>query len=469
MHKPDKNFLHMRANEDRSHLITEDWGALFRNLFLTTLVAITTWCFTTVLLWANHHAHTWLFHPFKDGFSNPTHHHFNFNAMWMILGVLILGGIIRDILLRFSGWPDVKGDGVRSALKEFYQAYQEQLRGTPNPNELRYQKPTFMAAIRRIILTFLTVGTGGSGGVEGPAIPVGESIASGWSKLFKIASPDDLRLLQMSGISAAFVTLLNAPYMAAIFASEVIFSDRFIYRPLFYSLVAAIIAYFLNNHFLHVAPLFTFRPHAQFYPPSEYLYATFTAILISAPAALGLRLLFKKLRIIVKIVPMPLQATVGAILTGAVAFIVWSIWDIPPEHILGVGEKTLSAVYEGTLDIHLQQWWPLLIIVLAKALATGFTLMAGGSAGLLIPSMFMGGISGAIVYYALLAIGVQLPLVTPEVFIVSGVASALVAVIEVPIAAIAFVLEGFGASLAPPAIAACVLCHMVVKRLRLYS
>lgn len=52
---------------------------------------------------------------------------------------------------------------------------------------------------------------------------------------------------------------------------------------------------------------------------------------------------------------------------------------------------------------------------------------------------------------------------------VAGIASALVAVAEVPLAAIAFVMEVFGAHFGPPAIVACVLTYLVAKRLRLYS
>lgn len=474
MHEDDQNFRYMRAVEDHSHLIVETWSQLVRNLLLTALVAATAWTFTSALLWSIEHAHEWLFHPFKTG-GHPRvitlgQHTFHITPMTTILTVLLIGGILRDIILYFSSaWFDVQGDGVKIALEQFYEAHKEERRGTPHPNEYRYKKPTFMAAIRRIGLTFLTIGTGGSGGLEGPVIPVGEAIASGWSKFFKIESPDDLRFLQMSGISAAFATLLNAPYMSAIFAAEVIFSDRLIYRPLFYSLVAALIAYFCNNHFLHISPLFTFRPHAQFYSPSEYFYASFTAIVISAPAALGLRFLFERLKKIIMVVPSILRATTGAILTGAVAWVVWSVWHISPVHILGVGERTMSAVYEGTLPAALQAWGPLLTILLAKAIATGFTLMAGGSAGLLIPAMFMGGVSGAIVYDILINTGFHLHLIAPEVFIVAGVASSLVAIIEVPIAAIAFVLEGFGAALAPPSIAACVVCHLLVKRLKLYK
>lgn len=459
---PSKAFRRAQAIEDRSHLITETWRCLGRNILLTVLVAITVWAFCATLLITVEHANEWLFGHFE-------HHanHLN-DAPWILLAVLVGGGIVRDILLRFDVWKDAEGDGVAVSLSYFYDAYQKQLAGHDNPNDERYNKPTFMRAVRRVVLTFLTVGTGGSGGLEGPVIPVGEALGSGWSKYFKILSPDDLRIMQMAGISVAFSTLLSAPFMAAIFAAEVIFTDRIIYRPLFYSLLGAMIAVYLNNNFLHIDPLFSFHPHARVYHHMEYAYATLVAVLVSAPAALGLRFLFQHLKTLVHFIPLSLRATVGALITCGIALLLWFVWHIAPQHVLGSGESTLSAVYEGTQHAQLQIWWMLLIIIAAKAFATGFTLMAGGSAGLLIPSMFMGGMSGAVVYYLLQSLGIPMPVQGSEIFIVSGVASALVAVIETPLAAIAFVLEGFGAAFGAPAIVACVVCHFIVKRLHLY-
>ncbi|MEQ9199543.1 MAG: hypothetical protein RLN80_06105, partial [Rhodospirillales bacterium] len=57
----------------------------------------------------------------------------------------------------------------------------------------------------------------------------------------------------------------------------------------------------------------------------------------------------------------------------------------------------------------------------------------------------------------------------PALYVVAGLASALVAVVQVPLAAIAFVMEVFGATFGPPAIVSCVLTYMIAKRLRLYA
>ena len=50
-----------------------------------------------------------------------------------------------------------------------------------------------------------------------------------------------------------------------------------------------------------------------------------------------------------------------------------------------------------------------------------------------------------------------------------GIASALVAVIGVPLAAIALVIEVFGSAYGPPAILACGLTYVLTVRIRVYQ
>jgi len=159
---------------------------------------------------------------------------------------------------------------------------------------------------------------------------------------------------------------------------------------------------------------------------------------------------------------------VGALATGLVGLSVWYFFGIDPRHVLGVGEQTLTELMSQEGNPVLSVWWILLVLVAAKTLTTGLTLMSGGSAGLLVPAMFIGGVSGAAVHYGLVAVGIP---AGPDasLFVVAGIASGLVGVVDVPLAAITFVLEVFGAHFGPPAIVAVVVCHMVSRRLQLYD
>ena len=58
---------------------------------------------------------------------------------------------------------------------------------------------------------------------------------------------------------------------------------------------------------------------------------------------------------------------------------------------------------------------------------------------------------------------------TVSLWLVAGIASALVAVISVPLAAIALVLEIFGSAYGPPAIVACGLTYVLTLRFSMYT
>ena len=87
---------------------------------------------------------------------------------------------------------------------------------------------------------------------------------------------------------------------------------------------------------------------------------------------------------------------------------------------------------------------------------------------MLIPSMYLGGVSGAFVAVMLNATGLMTDL-DPGLFAVVGIASSLVAVIGVPLAAIALVLEVFGAPYGPPAILACGVTYLLTLKFTIYQ
>jgi CIC family chloride channel protein len=101
------------------------------------------------------------------------------------------------------------------------------------------------------------------------------------------------------------------------------------------------------------------------------------------------------------------------------------------------------------------------------AVSTGLTLAGRGSAGMLIPSMFLGGLAGALVAKLVNLSGVVT--LDPALFTVVGIGSSLVAVIGVPLAAIALVFEVFGKAFGPPAIVACGVTYLVTLKIKIYK
>ena len=93
-----------------------------------------------------------------------------------------------------------------------------------------------------LFTTILTHLFGGSAGREGTAVQMGGSIASAFSKLFKI-SKDKNRILLMCGIAAGFGAVFGTPIAGTVFALEVLIIGKIKYDALFPCLIASIIAH----------------------------------------------------------------------------------------------------------------------------------------------------------------------------------------------------------------------------------
>ncbi len=487
---PSKTIKRIAAIEDDSHLVEETWKRMGRDIAAIIIIGVLVWCFCSTMRTAIEYSSTFLFEPFHSQVStkavqygivspeeanilskheleiinkiNPPEY-----AAFTLMITLVLGGLIRGAIIKHPSWTKYEGDGAGQSIQYFIDTYQQPLEGA-NPVKDRYESETFLGAAKRIVMTILTVGTGGSGGIEGPVIPVGENLGSGVSKLLRIFEPNDLRVLQMAGISAALCSLLNTPFAAAVFAGEIVFTDRIIYRTLFYSLIASVVAYYMNNHFLHFEPMFSVQAGYPGYSFAGYVSASVIAILVSMPTGLGLKYIFEHINKFLSFIPIGARAAFGAMCAGLISLSLWHFLAIEPRHTLGMGEETLKELIIGT-DPMLEIWWILLLLVAAKLMTTGFTLMSGGSAGLLIPATFMGGLSGAGIYELLHEYAATFTFV-PEIdlFIIAGIASALVSIIEVPLATMALMIELFGAHYAAPAVVATVVSHLFVKRMRLY-
>ncbi|MBN2689888.1 MAG: chloride channel protein [Gammaproteobacteria bacterium] len=458
---PSKETKIGSAISDTSHLLAESWVEIIRNFLIVSLIGSMVWFFCSVLRFTIEHSTDFLF----EQFHHHAHHIWSTGSL-ILIAALIVSGVVRGWMLKYDYWQDAAGDGAATSIEYFHKTYT----GHHDDSivDVRYKQSTVGAAVRRVIITFLTVGFGGSGGIEGPVIPIGEHIGAGWSKLFRVKNRHDLRVFQMAGIAAAISTLLNAPFAAALFAGEVVFAERLVYRTLLYSMIAAICAYTLNNHLLHFQPLFSIAAHAHVYAPREYLEVSLVAILCSAPAALGINSVLMLLRKFMTLFNVTIRALIGAFFIGAIAFIMWFGLHIAPEHILGVSEGTLQTLINGSNQALFNIWWILFLLAFAKLLTMGFTYAAGGSVGLLIPAMYIGGVIGAAIYHVMPLLHIPVFSMNPSLFIIAGIASALVAVIEIPLATIAFVMEVFGAKFAAPAIVSVVICHLLAKRFKLY-
>lgn len=444
---------HFHKLDEESRALAERWDQIARVTVLVGVVASCVWAACAALRTLVHHASEHVLGSAEGG---------GWLGALGLVGALLAGAVARTLLYRWKSWRVAAGDGMAVAL-ENYQITYVHPGDDPEP---RYSRPAFGLALRKAVATFLTLGSGASGGLEAPAVVVAESLSAGISRVLRIRSEHELRTYQLAGVAAAVSTLLGAPFTAALFAAEVAYGDRIIYRKLAYGLWAGVVAFWLDT-WLHgtYEPLFRAPTHEPLYSVTEYVVAALVAVAVSGPLALGFGRAILALRALVERAGPEWLGSASVVLAGLLAIGLHHGAGLAPHHVLGMGEETVDAILGhrpemGTAGV-------LALVLIAKVLTTGLTITTGGSAGLLVPSMVLGGISGALTAHVVNMSGATA--LDPALFAVVGIASALVAVVGVPLAAIALVFEVFGRVFGPPAILACGLTYLVTLKFKVYE
>ncbi len=368
----------------------------------------------------------------------------------------------------------IEGDGIERAIALYFAADPSVRKGDPADQsglEARWRKSTFGLAVRKFIASLVTLGGGGSGGLEATAALIGESLGAWYYKLrsgkpsdgaqdrqppspsielpWQAPNPDYLQTAQLCGIAAAVTVLLGAPLAAAFFASEVMYRSRPLLEKLFYSLISALTAQVLSSFVTGARPMLFGVENISYPGAANVRYWVGLVLMGIALAFVGqlYRILNEQFHTWFQrgIKDRFVRLLAGFGLTGAIALAAYyvmrwlGITDRGLELVLGSGESMVIAAFAGQVTLVVA-----LIGLVAKMLATLATINAGGSAGLLVPSFFFG---------TMVATAFARVLSTePLHFIVPALTGSLIAIVNTPFAALIFVVEEFGADYLLPAL-----------------
>ncbi|HNO70978.1 MAG TPA: chloride channel protein [Bacteroidia bacterium] len=290
-----------------------------------------------------------------------------------------------------------------------------------------------------MITSALTVGFGGSAGLEAPIVVTGAAIGSVSARDLKM-NYRERTLMLACGVAAGISAIFNSPIAGVLFAVEVILVEFSL--PAFVPLLIASATASVLSNLLYKDQLFfliTKGWHMKaipFYVLLGILMA-FISVYVTRVAGFVEGQFKSKKRPYFK-------AVTGGIVLGVMIFI------LPP--LYGEGyysiRNLLSGNYEHLLDNSLfsglsdSAWFIILIatiIVFVKIIATSITIGAGGNGGIFAPSLFIGAMTGFIFAYALNLTGL-VELTIPN-FIVAAMAGALSGVMHAPLTAIFLIAE----------------------------
>lgn len=319
-----------------------------------------------------------LAHYIRDYFYNIATTDDNYELLFFILPVI---GILLTILVcRYVIKRDV-GHGIPGILYAI-----QKNKGAVKPYN------TFAS----IITSSLTVGFGGSVGLEGPSVSTGSAIGSNIGQMLRLNQKNIVVLIGM-GCAAALASIFQAPITGIIFAIEVFMIDISM-ASLIPIIVSSFVAILTSYYFLGRAFEYTITTSTAFMPSNSLFYVGL-GIFVGLMSAYFMYVYFKVDKKFKEIESPWLRFMLGAAGLGVLIFIFPALYGEGYEAINAALNADTSILFANTvLTVFENNTWIvlllLLIIILFKAFATSFTFAAGGVGGTFAPALFIGSFSG---------------------------------------------------------------------------
>ncbi len=317
----------------------------------------------------------------------------------------------------------------------------------------------------QIIQSAITVGLGGSAGLESPIAVTGSAIGSNFAKTYGL----DYRyrtLLLAAGATAGIASAFNAPIAGVMFAFEilltgVVFSD---FIPL---VVAAVCGSLISKMILNEDVLFHFTARNEFaYPNIPFyivlglgcgFYARYFVIISSKIEHFFKHLRFSKLQ----------KAMLGGALLSVLCVLFPPLFGEGYQTIKEITAHGIDGIFGNSFFGYLESSKLLVIVFLGlicllKVFATGFTIYAGGNGGNFAPSLFSGGILGF--FFANIFHALGIPNVPETNLVLAGMAGVMSGVMYAPLTAVFLIAESSeGYDLFIPLMIVTVISYLVAR------
>jgi len=303
---------------------------------------------------------------------------------WLLALLPGLGGLACGLLTLLA--PEIRGGGGDAMIEAFH-----------------YEGGQIRSRViwTKALASMFTLGTGGSGGREGPTMQIGGALGTLVGRVLQV-STRERRILMVAGVAAGISAVFRTPLGAALLAVEVLYRDGFESDALIPSVLASVVSYSVIISIFGESTLFAHVPRYPFVPAHLPLFLLL-ALLIAA-VSVGFLKVYQGLGRFFRALPVPgwAQPALGGLVLGAcctpVIILVGNHLHAPGQGLglLGGGYGAVQMAISGS------PWLPtgwvavawLVALGLAKLIAASITIGSGGSAGDFAPSLAIGGLLG---------------------------------------------------------------------------
>lgn len=292
-----------------------------------------------------------------------------------------------------------------------------------------------------IIASGLTVGFGGSVGLEGPSVSTGASIGSNIGRWLKLEYREIIMLIGMGG-AAALASIFQAPMTGIFFALEVLMIDLTLGSliPIICSSFSAILT---SYFFLGQAVEYNTTINEGFIPGNAIYYIGL-GLFVGLVSAYFLKVTFSMERRFKKIASPWKRFVIGALFLGLLIYLFPALYGEGYDAINSALRGDYSPIYENPIFSGWEQHsWSILAllvaIILLKAFATALTFGAGGVGGTFAPALFIGAFSG--LFFALSINLLGIGDLDPAKFALVGMSGLIAGMLHAPLTGIFLIAE----------------------------
>lgn len=347
-----------------------------------------------------------------------------------------VGGSIAAIIYLFD--PEASGFGTDRYIRSV---------------NLRYGLIRRRTVVSKFLASVATIGFRGSGGVEGPMVLIGGGLANIFDRfpiVRRYFTAHDRRLLTVCGAAGAIGAVFHSPLAGGIFAVEVLYRSTLHYADLFPALLSSVMGFVAYGLLWSTDPLLNIPDYV---PQVANVHFFVIAAIFAGLIAYSFVRVFDWARRSAAVIRWPFfRPVIGGLLAGL-------LLSVAPQ-AAGIGLDFIQQLILGRFA-----WNVLAVILVVKIFATAFTIGWGGSAGLVIPALFIGAVSGNIIA-SFVAAG-QPGLTTS--LVVAGMSASLATVANIPVSAAVLSVELVGLRLGVPATLGSVVGYVIGKSSFIYG
>ncbi len=269
---------------------------------------------------------------------------------------------------------------------------------------------------------------------------------------------EDGRRAVSLGIGSGIGAIFGAPLGGAVLAASIVYRQDFDYKALVPGFISSATAFAVLGSILGFDPLFGFvATDFHFHHPLQLIWFVVIGVIAAGVGYLYAKTFYGTVALTAWLPGRKvLKPALGGLAVGLIALV------IPQVLASGYGWAQKATTADTLMSMPL---WFVLILPLAKIVATSLSIGTGGSGGIFGPGIVIGAFTGAAIWRLGHDLGLPDVASNPSVFVVVAMMACFGSVANAPLAVMIMVAEMTGSfSVVPCAIVAVAVAYLLISR-----